>query len=62
MVHARLHIICGNCGCNDMFMYNVKNELDDEYENKTITMVYIKCDNCGTIHVLEDNAKREVGK
>ena len=49
MVRARLHIICGNCGCNDMFEYGVDmtgHDFGDRFEYS----VSIKCDNCGTIH------------
>lgn len=57
MVMAKLHIICGNCGCNDMFEwdYNVGDDLGDE--DTTIT-----CKNCSTIHSLNDNAERDTFK
>jgi len=29
MAHAKLHIICGNCGCNHMFDYKIKTEIED---------------------------------
>jgi hypothetical protein len=54
MVRARLHIICGNCGCNDMFEYGVDmtgHDFGDRFEYS----VSIKCDNCGTIHDLDEN-------
>lgn len=47
MVMARLHIICGNCGCNNMFTYEVKED------------VYISCANCSTLHNLEDTVKKK---
>ena len=56
MAHARLHIICGNCGANDDFEHKIKQERDDELEDSEATrpVVYIGCNNCGTLHALED--------
>lgn len=54
MVRARLHIICGNCGAKDMFDYHISVEPDDEVEDATRQVVYITCNNCNTIHDLED--------
>lgn len=59
MVMARLHVICGNCGCNDEFEYTAFDQANDEGEIVGIA-VRIKCRNCGTIHSLEDNAKEIV--
>jgi hypothetical protein len=57
MAHAKLHIICGNCGCNHMFDYKIKTEIDDDTHEEYQT-VYIGCNNCGTLHSLDDNAKQ----
>ena len=57
MAHARLHIICGNCGCNTEFDYKIKTEINDD-TNEKYQVVYICCNNCSTLHVLDDNAKR----
>jgi RNase P subunit RPR2 len=56
MARARLHVICGNCGCNDSFEYK-----HEEYpaDNEELTMRYettLTCKNCSTIHWLNDNA------
>lgn len=56
MAHAKLHIICGNCGCNHMFEYSVREEIDDD-DGSPYMVVYIYCNNCHTTHDLEDNAK-----
>ena len=56
MAHAKLHIICGNCGCNYMFEYSVREEIDDD--GSPYIVVYIYCKNCHTTHDLEDNAKQ----
>lgn len=54
MARARLHIICGNCGCNDMFSY----EIDPEGHDVTVDepafepAVHIRCANCSTLHDL----------
>lgn len=60
MVMARLHVICGNCGCNDMFEYQIDPKGRD-YGDRFEPAVYLYCGNCATIHDLADNAKeREV--
>ena len=51
MARARLHIICGNCGSNDMFKYIINTEIDDD-TNKEYQKVSIVCNNCSTIHHL----------
>ena len=63
MVCARLHLICGNCGCNDMWEWShVPEEIyEEEGEEPEIINdedVYISCRNCVTLHSLNDNAKR----
>jgi RNase P subunit RPR2 len=61
MVMARLHIICGNCGCNDEFEYRTFDELvNDDGELSDHVGVSITCKNCSTIHSLEDNAEEIV--
>lgn len=57
MANARLHVICGNCGANDMFEYHISTEINDETEEE-YQVVYLSCGNCHTLHDLEDNAKR----
>lgn len=58
MAHAKLHIICGNCGCSDKFKYHIGTELDDDTMEE-YQYVSIYCENCSTIHRLEDNAEVE---
>ena len=48
---ARLHIICGNCGCNDMWEWEYQEKMLDQNET-----VYISCGNCSTLHDLNNNA------
>jgi len=57
MVKAKLHIICGNCGCDNDFKYRIITDFDDEL-NKEYQKVAIICNNCSTIHLLEDNANK----
>jgi RNase P subunit RPR2 len=60
MVNAKLHIICGNCGCNHMFEYAVRLCIDDSVEpEQKYQDVTITCDNCSTIHWLRDNAEQK---
>lgn len=58
MARARLHIICGNCGCNDMFSYSVDLEGQD-FGEYTKPSVQIKCGNCSTLHTLDEMQERE---
>ena len=58
MVVAKLHIICGNCGCSDNFDYEVlrdSEDFDDHFEDG----VYIKCNNCCTLHLLDTTISRK---
>jgi hypothetical protein len=57
MAHARLHIICGNCGASDMFDYSIVEDIDDDTD-EVIRGVSIGCNNCHTLHDLDDNAKQ----
>jgi hypothetical protein len=57
MVNARIHIICGNCGCGDMFEGKTEHYSDGEFEGEEI---YITCKNCSTIHSLSD--KMEISR
>lgn len=56
MVMAKLHVICGNCGCNNDFEYNHSEEFvgkDDQGKQWKTSLV---CKNCSTIHELDDNS------
>ena len=54
---ARLHIICGNCGSSDMFEYDIVTDYDDD-EECDYERVSLCCNNCATLHNIEDNAER----
>ena len=58
MVRARLHTICGNCGCNDNFTFEILED-DETLPDKKTPNVYLSCGNCVTLHVLSDNATME---
>ncbi len=62
MVMAKLHIICGNCGCNDMFTFSIDLTGHDisDVERKFKPAVLIKCRNCSTIHDLNDTIPEEI--
>lgn len=60
MVRARLHIICGNCGCGDEFEFYIDPEGND-YGDRQEPSVSIVCKNCSTIHSL-DSVVPEVEK
>ena len=59
MVQARLHVICGNCGCNDEWELRVTRDGDDVSDDtpKFEDSVSLTCCNCSTIHDLKDNSK-----
>lgn len=56
MVKARLHLICGNCGNDDKDLFYAEYYEGDELTEPTI---YVKCNNCGTVHDLADNSTIE---
>ena len=59
MANAKLHMICGNCGCNDSFEYRhveVFTGPDDEAQHMVTELV---CKNCSTLHFLDSNAKNQ---
>jgi len=57
MVMARLHLICGNCGCNDEWEWSHVEQEVDGGEVMQDEDVKLTCRNCATIHSLNDNAK-----
>lgn len=64
MVRARLHLICGNCGCNDDWSLKISQVLDDEIEGKMNTTAHFACGNCSTLHFLDEyieNARNQDG-
>jgi hypothetical protein len=54
MVRARLHLICGNCGCNHEWTW--KHRDANEFDPETVSII---CNNCHTIHSIDDNAKQD---
>lgn len=64
MAHARLHIICGNCGSKDdmTFEINPKGHDVSEGEIKFEPAVFIVCENCGTLHDLNETIKEDKPK
>jgi len=51
MVMAKLHVICGNCGCNDDWSYDIVKDAQD-FGDHFKDDVYIWCGNCSTLHAL----------
>lgn len=58
MLNPRIHIICGMCGCNHMFEYNISTEINDDTDEEELR-VSIVCHNCGTLTGLEEIIKEE---
>ncbi len=54
MARARLHIICGNCGCNDDLTFEIDPKGHDvtQHTEKYEPAVFISCGNCATRHDL----------
>lgn len=62
MARAKLHIICGNCGRNDLFLFRIDTQGLDMGDGTFEPEVFISCRNCGTLHSLNDTiAKSEEG-
>lgn len=60
MAHAKLHIICGNCGGTD-FTFEIDpkgHDTTDEVEEYE-PAVFISCVNCSTLHDLDDTVPME---
>ena len=58
MVMARLHLICGNCGCNDEWKWEHIEQETDEGEIMVDEDVSLICKNCATRHSINDNATK----
>lgn len=56
MVHARLHIICGNCGAI------ATNDREDNFRTTDLRREsgVILCTNCSTIHYISDTVPSEI--
>lgn len=60
MVMAKLHVICGNCGCADEWELSLERDGDDVSEEmvKFEDSAHLICGNCRTLHDLKDKAKK----
>lgn len=61
MARARLHLICGNCGTNDMWSYLIDPQGHD-IAGQLQPAVFLSCGNCMTLHDLADTAKERLPK
>jgi len=57
MARARLHLICGNCGCDDEFKWAYYPTLNDHGDGTFSADVGLTCKNCSTIHWLSEKAE-----
>lgn len=57
MAHARLYVICGNCGSDAYLRYRIDPDGSNHVDGTTTDAVHLLCGNCGTLHNLMDNAK-----
>lgn len=55
MARARLHLICGNCGCNNMWSYRIDPTAHD-IDGQLCPTVFLTCGNCHTLHYIAGNA------
>lgn len=58
MIKKKLHIICGNCGCNDSFQYIVDMEKHN-CDNQSFPDIFIKCKHCDTLYNLADTMNKK---
>jgi len=56
MVMAKLHIICGNCGNSDRDLFEWEYHQGDSEIDRP-EGVNLFCNNCGTLHDINDNAE-----
>lgn len=58
MVNARLHTICGNCGCSDMFELSIDRDVEHYTKSGDYKMdvAHLSCRNCGTLHKLDEDS------
>ncbi len=52
-INPSVHTICGKCGCNNMFEYEISNDVDDSTD-EPIQIVYLICRNCSTLTGLDE--------
>jgi len=50
----KLYLICGNCGCNDMWEYEIDIGGKDIGDGSLYPEIYLTCGNCGTLHSLDE--------
>ncbi|MDO8728378.1 MAG: hypothetical protein Q7K26_00635 [bacterium] len=58
MANAKLHLICGNCGCNNMWAYRI-DQSGHDIEGQLRPAVFLSCGNCATLHDLADTATEQ---
>lgn len=65
MLNPRIHIVCGMCGCNHMFEYEIVTEINDDTDEPE-QVVYIVCKNCGSLtgleEIIKEKKKKEIEK
>lgn len=62
MVNARIHVICGNCGRNNMWKFEIMRDgidVDGEIFIDTATMT---CENGSTVHFLDEIEDLYIGR
>ena len=61
MVRSRLHVICGNCGCNEEMTHTIEPKWDCDEHGVEHPAVVLRCGNCITQHRLSDTAPEKRG-
>lgn len=59
MVKSRVHLICGNCGCNDEWSWTYCKDSDDNGDGTADDDVLLKCGNCSTIHSMNEITRND---
>lgn len=66
MVNTKIHIICGNCWCNDEWTLRVDATGDEIIDDETSKVtgyrpkVALLCGSCITLHFLDENLMKRV--
>jgi len=58
MAHSKFYLICGNCGCDDLWIWDFQHGEASKSEIISEPDVFITCGNCATLHILSDKAKQ----
>jgi len=59
---TRIHIICGFCGNNEMFSFEINQKGKCDNDGKESPAVFISCNNCASLTSLSEIMQEESDK